>query len=57
MTNPEDPTEKHISVGFDYSLPDDFLNTRKKKKEDLASGEIIKEEYFEWKINWPHAEE
>ena len=42
---------------FDYSLLDDFLNTWKKKKEDLASGKITKEEYFEWKINWPHAED
>ena len=57
VANPEDPTEKHIAVGFDYSLLDDFLNTWKKKKEDLASGKITKEEYFEWKINWPHAEE
>lgn len=50
-------SEKHIAVGFDYSLLDDFLNTWKKKKEDLASGKITKEEYFEWKINWPHAED
>lgn len=57
VTDPEDPTEKHIAVGFDYSLLDDFLNTWKKKKEDLASGKITKEEYFEWKINWPHAED
>jgi len=57
VANPEAPTEKHIAVGFDYSLLDDFLNTWKKKKEDLASGKITKEEYFEWKINWPHAED
>lgn len=57
VTNPEGPTEKHIAVGFDYSLLDDFLNNWKKKKEDLASGKITKEEYFEWKINWPHSEE
>ena len=57
VANPEDPTEKHIAVCFDYSLLDYFLNTWKKKKEDLASGKITKEEYFEWKINWPHAED
>lgn len=57
VTNPEDPAEKHIAVGFDYSLLDDFLNTLKKKKDDLASSKITKEEYFEWKINWPHAED
>ncbi len=52
VTNPEDPTEKHIATSFDYSLLDDFLNTWEKKKEDLASGKITQEEYFEWKINW-----
>lgn len=57
VANPTDPTEKHIAVGFDYSLLDDFLNTWKKKKEDLASSKITKEEYFEWKINWPHKDE
>ena len=46
VADPEDPTEKHIAVGFDYSLLDDFLNTWKKKKEDLADRKITKEEYF-----------
>ena len=46
-----------FAFSFDYSLLDDFLNTWKKKKEDLASGKITKEEYFEWKINWPHTED
>ena len=53
VADPEDPTERHIAVGFDYSLLDDFLNIWKKKKEELASGKITREEYFEWKINWP----
>ena len=26
-----------------------------KKKQELASGKITKEEYFQWKITWPHA--
>ena len=47
VANPDDPTEKHIAVGFDYSLLDDFLSNWKKKKEDLASGKITNEEYFE----------
>ena len=57
VTDSEDSAEKHIAVGFDYSLLDDFLNTWKKKKEDLADGRISKEDYFEWKINWPHKED
>ena len=50
VTNPEDPAEKHIAVGFDYSLLDDFLNTLKKKKDDLASGKITKEEYLNGRL-------
>ena len=46
--------ETHICVGFDYSLLDDFLSDWKKKKEELAKGRITREEYFEWKIKWPH---
>lgn len=38
VTNPDDPTEKHIAVGFDYSLLDDFLNIW--KKGDLDSSKI-----------------
>lgn len=44
---------KHICVGFNYSLLDDFLSEWKNKKEELANGKITREEYFEWKINWP----
>lgn len=46
--------ETHICVGFDYSLLDNFLSEWMKKKDELAKGKITKEEYFEWKINWPH---
>lgn len=49
----ENKGETHIAVGFHYSLLDDFLSDWMKKKEELASGKITKEEYFEWKINWP----
>ncbi len=50
----EKTKETHICVGFDYSLLDDFLSEWMKKKDELAKGKITKEEYFEWKINWPH---
>lgn len=32
VANPDDPTEKHIAVGFDYSLLDDFLSNWKRKE-------------------------
>lgn len=57
VANPEHPTEKHIAVGFNYSLIDDFLSEWMKKKQELAAGKITKEEYFEWKIQWPHKNE
>lgn len=48
--------ETHTAISFNYSLLDDFLNSWRKKKEELDSGKITREEYFEWKINWPHAD-
>ena len=53
VADKENASEKHICIGFNYSLLDDFLSEWMKKKEELASGKITKEEYFEWKINWP----
>lgn len=54
VTDKEDSSEKHICVGFNYSLMDDLLSEWMKKKEELASGKITREEYFDWKITWPH---
>lgn len=55
VTDKEDSSEKHICVGFNYSLMDDLLSEWMKKKEELASGKITRDEYFDWKITWPHA--
>ena len=57
VSNPNEPLDNHIAIAFDYALLDDLLNTWKKKKEELSSGKIAQEEYFEWKINWPHNDE
>ena len=38
---------------FDYGVLNTFLADWQKKKEELLSGKITREEYFEWKINWP----
>ncbi len=48
--------EPHTAISFNYSLLDDFLNSWRKKKEELDSGIITREEYFEWKINWPNSD-
>ena len=56
-TDPDFP-EKHMAVSFRYRLLDDFLKEwqlRKKqlREKQLREGEITKEEYLEWKLNWP----
>lgn len=51
-TGPDFP-EKHISVSFRYRLLDEFLLEWQLRKKLLAAGEITREEYLEWKLNWP----
>ena len=51
-TNPDLP-EKHMAVSFRYRLLDDFLKEWQLRKKQLREGEITKEEYLEWKLNWP----
>ncbi|MCX4353177.1 MAG: helix-turn-helix transcriptional regulator [Lachnospiraceae bacterium] len=40
VVNKKKKSEKHICIGFNYSLLDDFLSEWMKKKEELASGKI-----------------
>ena len=51
-TDPDFP-EKHMAVSFRYHLLDDFLKEWQLRKKQLREGEITKEEYLEWKLNWP----
>lgn len=51
-TDPDFP-EKHMAVSFCYRLLDDFLKEWQLRKKQLREGEITKEEYLEWKLNWP----
>ena len=57
VTDKENTDEKHICVGFNYSLMDDFLSEWMKKKQVLATDKITKEEYFDRKIKWPDKDE
>ena len=45
--------EKHMAVSFRYRLLDEFLKEWQLRKKQLREGEITKEEYLEWKLNWP----
>ena len=51
-TDPDFP-EKHMAVSFRYRLLDEFLKEWQLRKKQLREGEITKEEYLEWKLNWP----
>lgn len=51
-SDPYYPTPR-VAVNFNYKLLDDFMNEWMKKKQELNDGLITKEEYFEWKVNWP----
>ena len=44
---------KRIAICFDYNLLNDFMTEWMLRKQQLRSGEITREEYQEWKLNWP----
>ena len=44
-----------IALTFEYGLVNDFLSDWCEMKAKLNNGEISPNEYFEWKITWPHA--
>ena len=47
------PAHAPVCMWFDYGVLNDFLKEWVLRKEALRSGEITRDEYFEWKINWP----
>ena len=38
----------------DYGVLNDFLKEWGVRMDELKSGVITRDEYFEWKINWPY---
>ena len=44
---------KRIAICFDYNLLNDFMTEWMLRKQQMRSGEITREEYQEWKLNWP----
>lgn len=42
-----------VALAFDYSLVNDFMREWAIHFKELSSKEISRDEYFEWKINWP----
>lgn len=45
--------EEHKAISFNNHLLDDFLKEWQLRKQELVEGKISREEYLEWKINWP----
>ncbi len=51
-TDPEFP-DKRVGVVFNYGILDGFLREWLLRKQELRAGKITREEYLEWKLNWP----
>ena len=47
------PAHSPVGMWFNYGILNDFLKEWTLRKEELKSDEITRDEYFEWKINWP----
>ncbi len=52
-TDPEYPREC-VALSFDYSLLDVCMEEWLRRRIQLRDGEITRDEYQEWKLNWPH---
>ena len=52
VTDP-DSSSSHMAVSFNYRLLDEFMREWQQRKKELQAGQITKEEYQEWKLNWP----
>ena len=42
-----------VGMWFNYGVLNYFMKEWVLRKEELKSGKITRDEYFEWKINWP----
>ena len=44
---------KQININFDSKILNDFMREWLLRKQELIEGKITKDEYREWKLNWP----
>lgn len=47
------PAQPPVGIYFNYGLVDDFMREWLLRQQELHAGEITRDEYFEWKLNWP----
>lgn len=51
--NDDWPARPPVAMWFDFTILDDFLRDWAKVQRSLQDGELLREQYFEWKIRWP----
>ena len=47
------PAHPPVGMYFQYGLVDEFMREWLLRQQELHAGEITRDEYFEWKLNWP----
>ena len=47
------PARPPVGIYFNYGLVDEFMHEWLLRQQELHAGEITRDEYFEWKLNWP----
>lgn len=52
--NLEWPASAPVGLYFDYPLLNEFMVEWRLRQQELFKEEITRDEYFEWKINWPY---
>ena len=48
------PAHPPVGMYFQYGLVDEFMREWLLRQQELHAGEITRDEYLEWKLNWPH---
>lgn len=48
------PVHSPVGIWFKYGLVNDFMKEWLIRKEELRANKITRDEYFEWKLNWPY---
>ena len=51
--NDDWPAHAPVRIYFQYGLVGKFMREWLQRQQGLHAGKIIRDEYFEWKLNWP----
>lgn len=50
--NDDWPARPPVGIYFNYGIVNDFMKEWLLRQQELCTGEITRDEYFEWKLNW-----